>query len=76
MRVGASMPAIGLVTMVPALGQPSARAGESACPSARAVGMTVGDLLSCLLPQPEDGPGLGTSDGVWPDRFQRSPDVD
>lgn len=76
MKVGAAMLAFGLVIAVPAVGKTSARAGQTACPSARAVGMTVGDLLACLLPEPDDGPALGISDGIWPDRFRRFPGVD
>lgn len=74
MKVGASMLAIGLVIAVPATGHPAA--AETGCPSARFVGMTVGDLLSCLLPEPTHGPSLGVPDGVGPDRFRRAPDVD
>lgn len=51
-------------------------AASAACADTVTIGSTVGDLLSCALPEPEEGPAMGLRDGVSPDHFSPEPGVD
>lgn len=77
MRVRTGLVAVSVLVGVPVLGpMHRAAADVGTCPSGSLVGMTLGDLVSCALPEPEEGPSLGASDGLSPARYQRTPGAD
>ena len=50
--------------------------GSAACPTSEAVGLLVGDVLSCLASEPQRGPASGVPGGRDPEKFELPPDED
>jgi hypothetical protein len=55
-----------------ALGSPE----NTACPTAEAVGLRLGDILSCVAREPESGPAAGIPGGLDPEKFRPTPGED
>ena len=68
-----------ILSLVFLLAPPLGAEGDSenrACPTAEAVGLLVGDIISCLASEPERGPAFGVPHGRDPEKFEPPPGED